>query len=129
MKTYTVRPHTVFAQRWETGEDLQVIVNWLDEHDVVWHGHIPDSDVGSTVIDDDQDARWTRLRDHVDSLCFDWSDEELDKGRWFVAHEVDVEIDGRAQRVWKYDNLTDGAFRTTYMEVAIPRQREEPPCA
>lgn len=126
MKTYTVKPYTVFAQRWETGEDLQVIVNWLNEREIPWHSHIEDGDVGTTTVDDDQDERWPELRDRVTSLCYDWSDEELDKGRWFVAREVE-EAGGRV--VQAYDNLTDEAFHGEYAEVVIPRQREEPPCA
>lgn len=129
MKMYTVKPFDVFAQWWETGEDLQVIVDWLNDpvREMPWHAHIEDDEVGSTVLDDTDDE-WLNLRDKVTNICYDWVDEEITRGKWFVARAIGVAADGQME--YDFDQQDDEVFRQAFDEKVETevRPRQEQPC-
>lgn len=126
MKTYLRRPYAVVSHHWQTGEDLQEIVDWLNMADITWHGHIDDPEVGSTTVHTGNE-RWLQVRDKVDSLCYDFSDEELDKGHWFVAQQNGIGAGGDV--IWEFDQLTDEQFKKKFeYENHEITPRTEQPC-
>lgn len=115
MKSYASKRHDVFAQHWQTGEDLQVIVGWLNEREIPWHAHLP-SEMGSDTIDDTE-PEWLNERERATSICFDFADHEFDKGHWLVARPSGVGATGEV--LYDFKALTDEQFRDDYV---VPKE-------